>query len=344
MAQDLAVKQENSYDQKDLDKYTKQVETFFNVTLDNRTLCERDRDYKNNIQWTSDERTKIIARGQAPITVNRVKPKVEGLKGLLVSRRTDPKALPRTPKHEKGAEAVTDGLRYVNDNVDLDQVELEVADNVFVEGTGAAIIEVKGDEITVEHIPWDLYYYDVHSRKLDFSDKTYDGFVIWLSSDDVQLFFKLSDDETEALFTTSFLGAVTDRPETLANWVDGKERRIKVCQNFHLEKGVWKVCYFTYGRFLIEPQDSPWVDEEGNPVNPIEAVSANIDRDNNRFGEVRYWIDLQDEINHRRAKYLFLLSARQTAARKGAIQDVPGFKREMSKPDGHYMQLQRSLR
>jgi hypothetical protein len=77
------------------------------------------------------------------------------------------------------------------------------------------------------------------------------------------------------------------------------------------------------------------VDEEGIPVNPIEAISANIDRENNRFGEVRFWLDLQDELNHRRSKYLYLLSVRQTAGRRGSIKDVPALKRELSKPDGH---------
>lgn len=95
------------------------------------------------------------------------------------------------------------------------------------------------------------------------------------------------------------------------------------------------MCFFAYNKFLIEPMEVPYTDEFGVPVNPIDSVAANIDRDNNRFGEVRYWVDLQDEINHRRSKYLFLLSQRQTSSRKGAIKDIPALKRELAKPDGH---------
>lgn len=308
------------------------VEDFLNNTEFARILSERDRDYKDHKQWTAEEEARLRARNQAAIVVNRIKPKVEGLKGLLISRRTDPKALPRTKHHEKAAEAITDALRFVNDNVDLDQIELDVADNVFVEGYGAAITEVKrrGDEreITVTHIPWDRYYFDVHSRRLSFQDKRYDGIIIWMDYEEVQEIFGV---ETDYLLYGDGSGTFDDRPR----WIDTTRKRVRVCQHFYKREGVWWMCYFTASGFLIEPMVSPYLDDNDQPVNPIEAVSANIDRDNNRFGEVRYWIDLQDEINHRRSKFLHMLSVRQTAAARGAIPDIPALKRELAKPDGH---------
>jgi len=42
-----------------------------------------------------------------------------------------------------------------------------------------------------------------------------------------------------------------DRPQ----WIDHKNNRIRVCQHFFIEKGVWKLAYFTETRFLIEPMD-----------------------------------------------------------------------------------------
>ena len=64
-----------------------QVEDFLTSTEESRILSERDRDYKDNKQWTAEERESIESRGQAAITVNRIKPKVEGLKGLLIQRK-----------------------------------------------------------------------------------------------------------------------------------------------------------------------------------------------------------------------------------------------------------------
>ena len=321
----------------DLTELRTQVEDFLTQTEEARILSERDRDYKDNKQWTAEERESIESRGQAAITVNRIKPKVEGLKGLLIQRKTDPKAWPRTQKHEKASEVITDSLRYVAENNDFDDIKLDVAENVFVEGYGAAIIHVvnkpDGPEIEVTPIPWDRYYFDTHSRRLDFEDKRHDGIIIWMDKAQVIETFEISEEEADQLITSDDDGRETfdDRPQ----WVDRKEDRIRVCQHFYIEKGKWMMCFFTAEKFLIEPMESPYVNEYGIAVNPIESVSANIDRDNNRFGEVRYWIDLQDEINHRRSKYLYLLSARQTKSRKGAIPDIPAMKRELSKPNGH---------
>jgi len=87
--------------------------------------------------------------------------------------------------------------------------------------------------------------------------------------------------------------------------------------------------------FLVEPMESPYLDEFGEPCCPIELVSAYIDRENNRYGEVAAFLDLQDEINKRRSKALHFLSQRQTFGTQGAIKDVMRLKSELAKPDGH---------
>ena len=165
-----------------INTHRQHVEDFLNLTEEARILSENDRDYTNNKQWTEEEAQKLRSRNQNPIVVNRIKPKVEGLKGLLVNRKTDPKAFPRTMKHEKAAEVVTDGLRFVDDNVGLDQIYLEVSDNVFVEGYGGVIIDTrirKGEhEVNVSQIPWDRIYFDPHSRRRDFKDARYMGIII----------------------------------------------------------------------------------------------------------------------------------------------------------------------
>lgn len=321
-----------------LEDLKKQVENFLTVTEDARFLSQRDRDYKDNKQWTDAEVAKLNSRNQAPIVVNRIKPKVEGLKGLLIQRKTDPKAWPRTQKHEKTAEALTDGLRYVADNVDFDQVKLDVADNIFVEGYGAAVIEVepRGDdvEVTIVQIPWDRYFYDIHSRRLDFADKMYDGIVLWMDEEDFKDQFG-KPREGELVNKEDGQETFDDRPQFGEVWYDKKRKRIRVVQHFYRKKDIWYMCIYTCERFLQKPVPSPYLDEFGTPTNPIEAQAANIDRENNRFGEVRYWIDQQDEINHRRSKFLHYLNYRQTIAKRGAIDDVPALKRESSKADGH---------
>ncbi|HKY21287.1 MAG TPA: hypothetical protein VJM31_08715, partial [Vicinamibacterales bacterium] len=67
------------------------------ATFSARNLAERDRDYYDNKQWTSEEEQKLKDRGQAPIVINRIKPKIDFLLGTERQTRTDPHAFPRNP-------------------------------------------------------------------------------------------------------------------------------------------------------------------------------------------------------------------------------------------------------
>ena len=318
----------------ELHEHKAQVESFNSATLDNRLLQQRDRDYYDHKQYTDEELAEFRKRRQAPVINNRIKPKVEGLLGLYLMRKTDPKAYPRTQKHEDSAHAITDALRYVADNTDFDQLKTEVASNFFIEGVGGAIVQVKQNrrgeiDIDIEEIPWDRIYYDPHSRKLDFSDARYMGMVMWMGKDEVKE--KFPEAKIDDLVASNADTVHEDRPQ----WIDGKNNRVKVSMHFYINEGVWFMHVFTDGLSLVEPVESPFLDEFGEPTNPIELVSANVDRDNNRYSQTRGFISQQDSINHRSSKFHHLMSHRQTFGRKGANKDVRKMKYELSKPDGH---------
>ncbi len=319
----------------DIATYKQHAEEYLTLTEEARIKSERARDYVLGYQWTAEETEALTRRGQAPIVVNRIKPKVEGLKGLLIQRATDPKAFPRTQAHEDAAHAITDGLRFVADNNDFDSLKLDVADNYIVEGVGGAVVEVKRrngqDEIVLNRIPWDRIYYDPHSRRDDFEDARYLGVITWLDADVARTHFgKVVDD----LPADNYDGETfEDKPR----WVVGNDsrRRIRVAMEYFKADGDWHVAYFCGETFLKEPEKSKYVDEYGQTMCPIVLVGCHIDRDNRRFGEVEHWLDLQDEINHRRSKALHLLSQRQTKSVRGAIKDKAELKAELAKADGH---------
>jgi len=297
-----------------------------------RQNAERRRDYVNNHQWTQEEASTLKARKQPAAVHNRISAKVDGLKGLLIQRRSDPKAYPRTQAHEEAAVAVTDGLRYVADNTSFDDTKLDVADDFFVEGFGGAVIRIRGSEddpvIAIERVPWDRCYYDPHSRDHDFKDAGYMGILVWMDLEDAE-----RDFGDIVNFNDSGDGGTTfdDRPK----WVDttGDRERIRIAEEYTLIDNVWHVSVFTMGGFISEPQPVPFEDEDG-PVNPMELVACNIDRDNQRFGDVEYWMDAQDAINHGLSKYRHLMATRQLLIRKGAVGNVDALKREFRKPDG----------
>ena len=73
------------------------------------------RRYYHGAQWTSDQLKILKKRRQPPSTKNRIARKIDGTIGLIERLRQDPKAYPRTPQQEQGAELATSVLRYVLD-------------------------------------------------------------------------------------------------------------------------------------------------------------------------------------------------------------------------------------
>lgn len=312
-----------------------QVNNFLTTTEDARAISEMCRDYFDHKQWTDEELAELKRRKQAPIVVNRVRPKIKGLVGLYNLRNTDPKAYPRTQKHEKAAHAATDALRFVADNNNFDDVKLEVAEEAFVEGYSGVEVPVKEKngvmEIEINHIPWDRIYFEPHSRKKDFSDARFKGYWMWMDKEQAEEMFPGVD--FDKINDTG--GSTHETNEDRPRWLDKDKNRIRIAKHYFIHKGVWHVGYLTESTWLVDPIECPYFDEDGDPACILELVSLNVDRDNNRYGEAYGYLSQQKELNHRRSKALFLNSARQTYGRRGAVKDIPKLKRELAKPDGH---------
>ncbi len=315
-----------------------QFEDFATDTDTQRINARRDRDYRDHKQWTESQKKTLENRGQAAVVINRIAPKVDFMIGVERSTRQDPKAWPRTPQHEDGANAATDGLRYVADNTDFDVTSSDCFEDLLVEGVEGAITEWIDDEIVISRIPFDRIYYDPHSSRRHFQDATYKGLVIWMEEDQANAMFdgKGTAESIAAAFTTQALDeGFEDKPRNAANrWTDKGKRRLKVCQHYYLDKGVWHVVYFSGDIELMKPEKSPYLDDKDEPECPIELAFAYIDRDNERYGWTRQFIWIQDEINHRRSKALYLLSRRQVIADRGAVDDINAAKAELAKGDG----------
>lgn len=322
-----------------LDICKSHLAAFVNNTQDARELSERDRDYIDHRQWTSEQEATLNARGQSAIIDNRVKPKKEGLKGLIMGRNTQPKAYSRNQRDEKSSEVITDGFKYVQDASDFDTTKADVLDNLIVEGYGGVIIDVQesreGVDIIPTLIPWDRIYFDPHSRRQDFKDAMYIGVANWMNLDAAITMFPDKEEllQQELHAHNSLDETFDDRPRF--GMISADRNRIMIAQEYFLQRGTWYLCMFAGNSYLIEPMPSPFTDEDGKPMNPIELVHAYIDRDNNRYGEVRTWIDQQDMINHRQSKFLHLMSTRQTFSTLASGIDVEEMKRELKKPDGH---------
>lgn len=315
------------------------VDEFVTLTTDARSLSERCRDYYDGKQWTAEQVAALKRRKQAPIVNNRIKVKHNGLLGLTSVRKGDPQAFPRNVDADsEGSEAVTDGLRYAADKINLNATFLECADNFFCEGYCAVNVVLEsmpnGDiEVAVDQIPWDRIFFDPFSRRHDFSDARGKGFGVWMDEEDIVSIFPDADPDALRELSVEYDETFQDKPRW--SFKTGKRNRHLVVTHYFKHKNLWMMAIYTGGGFLIPPMESPYLDEYQQPTCPVEIEHAYIDRDNNRYGELASFLDLQDEINHRRSKALFALSQRQTFGNRGAVVDIKKAKRELAKPDGH---------
>lgn len=320
-----------------------QVDEYIDASQDARDLSEKCRDYYDGKQWTEAQIKELKKRKQAPIVVNRIKVKHNGLLGLTAARKADPKAFPRNEKDAGAADAATDGLRYIMDSTNYKDTRRAAANNFFCEGFCVlqviAKTNAKGEaDVDIEHIAWDRAYYDPYSTRKDFDDATFKGYLTWMDDNAILRAFRDSG-VTEEMLAAPEIAGDGDTFEDKPRWSyrHGKRKRHLVATHYFQSKvdGRWMLAIFTGGTMLLGPMESPYLDEHGTPECPLEFQAAYIDRDNNRYGELVSFLPIQDEINHRRSKALFLLSQRQTYGNRGAVKDVKKAKTELAKPDGH---------
>jgi hypothetical protein len=310
------------------------------TTTDGRRLSQRDRDYVSGYQWTREELEALKLRGQPDVTINYCSRKVQLMCGLERKSRTDPKAFSRNPSDDDKADAATQGLRYIADDNDFPVIRSAVYENLLVEGVGGAELGLEDDgkggaDITITQVPYDRLFWDIHSRRWDFSDARYKGIVIWMDRDQADEMWPEARDLISDTFSgnSGVYGGYGDRPDAVV-WTDSRRERVRVVQIHWDERNVWWTATLTRVGFLAEPSRSPFLDDRGKSASGLIMASAYIDRENNRFGMVRDLISEQDEINKRRSKALHLLSVKQVVLEDGAVTDVDKARREIARPDG----------
>lgn len=318
------------------------------ATQDTRSKSERDRDYYDNKQWTAEETAVLKARGQPAIAFNVIKSRVEFLLGLEKQERRDPKAYYRNQRDQPAADAFTAGLRYAADSADFPVKRSRAWKNMVVEGYGGVELFAEPDAIDyalkINVIPWDRIVYDPHSSQEDFSDARYLGQVLWMDLEEaVEKYGEENRGVIENTLKESGQSGRTydDRPKWQV-WSDPKRKRVRVVSLWHKEAGRWFLCEFTKGGELSY-QESPYQTKQGESLCPLIIESAHIDRENNRYGEVRHLVDPQDEVNKRRSKALHQSVSRGVIAEAGAVEDVAKTRKELARPD-FYVEVQRDSR
>lgn len=299
------------------------------------------RRYYHGAQWTENQLKKLKARSQPAMTFNRIGRKIDGVVGLIERLRQDPKAFPRTPKHEHGAELTTAVLRYVLDAQDWRAKSPEIARDGAIDGIGGLEINlISGDtgnpddlDIEFDIVEPDSFFYDPRSIRADFSDARYMGVAKWVDVDAaVEMFPDQAEQIESSVETDTDLTTGSDREN---KWFaqDGTRKRIRLIDHWYMHGGEW--CYSMHtGSTILMEGGSYLRDEKRKAICKFLMFSANVDHDGDRYGFVRNMRSAQDGINAKQSKMQHILASRRLILRTGAVGNIEKTRAEWAKPDG----------
>jgi hypothetical protein len=296
------------------------------------------RRFINGSQWTQAQLRDFSLRKQPTTTNNKVVRKIDGIIGTLERLKQDPKAYPRTPMHEEGAELATGALRYALDVQNWSAKDPVCARMCASEGIGGLEFNLiqgdKGDtEVEIAIVQTDSFFYDPRSYLHDFSDATFMGVGKWMDVDSaIDLFPDYEEEIRDSVETGSELSSESDRE---FKWFQsyGENPRVRVVDGWYRHKGKWCYCIFTGNTKLME-EKSYLIDEKGDTQCKYEMFSCYIDQDGDRYGFIRNLKPLQQQINYRESKTIQLMHTRQLMAPKGAFDSIEDARREAARPDG----------
>lgn len=287
-------------------------------------------------QWSPKELRILEKRGQSPITYNEISRKINAIVGLTERLRQDPKAFPRNPRNDEGAEVATSTVRYCLDANDWKTLSSESIRHCAIDGIGGVGLKLrqgdKGDpDIAIEPIFGDDFFYDLRSYRPDFHDARYLGQAKWVDEDECVELFPDLEDEIRSLVENG--NEVTTLSPRELKWVYTQERRVRLCEHWYKHKAKWHWAFYI-GSTLLDEGVSPFYNERGKTVPRFIMFSAAVDHDGDRYGFVRNFKGAQDEVNQRHSKALFITNSRRLIMDKGAVDDVETARREWARPDG----------
>lgn len=296
---------------------------------------KESRRYRHGAQLNATQLEIFRLRKQPAVIYNEISRKINGTVGTIERERHDPKAYPRTPKHEDGAELATAALRYVMDEQEWKAKSPIVGADGATEGIGGIEILIergdKGDaEVGFDVVDPDGFFYDPRSVRLDFSDARYKGVGKWVAMDLAEEMFPDKADELRSSLGGS---ALTSNPDREQKWFSSEGERVRIVDHWYIHKGKWCFCIYTGSMKLMEGP-SYLIDEKNKLYCKYIMFSANVDHDGDRYGMVRQFKSAQDEVNARGSKGLHELNTRRIIAEVGAFDDVEVARREAARPDG----------
>lgn len=297
------------------------------------------RHYYHGDQLDAATLQELRRRGQPATIRDKASRKINGVVGLVERLRQDPKAFPRTPKHEDGAELATSSIRYVMDNNNWQALSANEARDGSVNGIFGVEMGLKGGDagdpdVTLDEIDNDTFFYDPRSFRYDFSDARFMGVAKWLDLDVAKEMFPDRAEDLAALVSRTGGAETWQQQDRELKWVDSKAKRVFLVEHWYQQGSEWRFCFYVADTMLRRGK-SPFTDEDGKTISRYVVGSVNVDHDGDRYGFLRLLKTLIDELNALVSKRAHLINMRRIIAEVGAVENVDTARKEAVRADGY---------
>ena len=146
--------------------------------------------YDGDGQWDKGSKQKRKSENRAALTINEIEPKIDSLSGQQRKNRMDITVAPTEEGDDVLADILTQVIKHISNNVDLDQVESQVFEDQSITGRGLFDVWVDksnplAPQIITERLEWDECYFGTHN-KFDASDCEHIHKIKWMSIDKVK--------------------------------------------------------------------------------------------------------------------------------------------------------------
>lgn len=305
-------------------------------------------EYYDGDQWTTDEKLSIEERGQQATVLNIIRPTIDTVLALEFEKRFDFQILPREPSDETIADLLTELLKYVSDNCNSGYFEGEAFREALIGGRGAIMVNVYKDEagkdqIKESWVPWEEIFIDPFHREPDGADARFIFREVWMDRDEVKERFPEKADLVDTSFCNTYQGIEYHAQKdglSRFDYFDKGSDRIRIFHCWYKDvKGQVKFCSFADDVFFVGGEnDSDNADPLGINTFPIVIFPCFRTKKGAPKGIVEYLMDVQDQINKLNSKFLWNVSANRIIGELGAVdggEDAwDNVREEWSKPDG----------
>ena len=324
-------------------------------------------EYCDGKQWTEEEESNILSRGQQPTVINTILPTVDMVCSVANDRRCDVQVYGREGSDDRKATLLTELLKHVFDAANFEYYHQAGFRTALIGGRswfecGIYTDERGKDLVKIDLVPWENVYLDPFSRLPDASDARFIIKMKWVDRDVARKLFPDAESLIDSHFTDDYKGqeweAQTHSTERGTFYYDARSHRVRICECYYtmpetkeidlLDERTGKkrkkkihgnvVHYVIFSDDIILKGSATDHSQNVNPLGidffPLVPMYCMRDRNGRPRGLVRSLIDIQDQINKLNSKFLWTLMTNRVIAEEGALKDPDEAKEEMQKPDG----------